>query len=270
MLSDVRGRDMSAEDFSFESKEDARMLRHWDYNHNNYQNDPDWDPWAVCEPDAFYAEFRQLKYHVLTYQEYMLFYETLMKLREEGGYIATYCQPNWRDIIKGAVCVAAPTQPICSPDLNVCVGKIFDKLRNTCNTHSIYGANWWSDDSSTTAEQEEGLYCLCNGADADDFTNACAFFESQRLENDNADFKFKLKELDLTMYEHLVQQSIYGKPTKYSSTFATDGWYNTPDSWDYSTATRTDVVDIWFNNEENPKCPVDLNKGTQNSFPSTR
>jgi len=71
------------------------------------------------------------------------------------------------------------------------------------------------------------------------------------------------------MYEHLLQQSLYGKPTKFSTTWATDGWHNEPASWDYSAANRAAVMAVWLNNEADPRCPVDLNEGAQNSFPAT-
>ena len=83
---DESGRDLSAEDFSFETEEDARYLRHWDWNTPSHSHH--WNPWTppappvtTCEPDAFYTEPRRLKYQVLTYAQYSLFYNTLVSLR---------------------------------------------------------------------------------------------------------------------------------------------------------------------------------------------
>jgi len=104
--------------------------------------------------------------------------------------------------------------------------------------------------------------CLCPVGDGSDtYAAVCDAWALSTI----APYPVETKEIGLTKFEHILQQSFYGKSTKFSETFATDDETTVLDEWDYTGIDRTKIFGHWVRGDLN--CPADANQAVQDTFP---
>jgi len=206
--------------------DDRRMLR--DLKHaGEMLTHPHWDPWAPsnwCSRNEYYAELRRIK-SVLGYWKYMDFYRALKSIKRSkygrwGPDNSFYCDGNWKDTVKEALCLIDRNQPECVPETYSTFSSLINYLRTTCNANSLFGPNWATE-----------LACLCASAD---FTSTCTYFTNLKVFDDAAPQQSKLAELGIKQAEHIMQQAIAGTNTQFNNNWATSGWITQPASYDLS------------------------------------
>jgi len=107
-------------------------------------------------------EQRRIKYEVLDYDDYKLFYRIVQDARKDFSK-DFFCEGNWEDTVRDALCAIDITQPECIPEDWRVVRNIVDALRNECGAYSVWGPNW-----------ETQLTCLCQIAG--DAERGCDYF----------------------------------------------------------------------------------------------
>jgi len=104
--------------------------------------------------------------------------------------------------------------------------------------------------------------CLCPVGDGSDtYAAVCDAWALSTI----APYPVETKEIGLTKFEHILQQSFYGKSTKFSETFATDDETTALDEWDYTGIARTKIFGHWLRGDVD--CPADANRAVQDTFP---
>ena len=126
----------------------------------------------------------------------------------------------------------------------------------TCSAYSLFGP-----------DMADHLACLCPVGDgSDEFANACEWANEIIGSPAYNTYALEPKEIGLTKFEHILQQSFHGKSTKYDDAFADGGDVMDDEVWDYTDIARTKIFSQWVEGDD--FCPVSLNKAVQETFPA--